>query len=108
MLIKRRKTLLERDKALYNGLLYSRIFLIKRNGVISGEKIKARPADKDLSSWTGLSRSGHVQILTVHPNCHVSDPKYAFSATFQYDSACFSWRNKNHSKITPNPTWYIK
>ena len=34
-------------------------------GVIS-EKVKAKTcfADKDLSSWTGLGRSGHVQIMT--------------------------------------------
>ena len=37
----------------------------KWKGVIS-EKIKAKTsfADKDLSSWTGLGRSGHVQITT--------------------------------------------
>ena len=33
------------------------------------EKIKAKTcfADKDLSSWTGLGRSGHVQITTFGP-----------------------------------------
>ena len=37
-------------------------------GVIS-ERIKAKTcfADKDLSSWTGLGRSGHVQITTFGP-----------------------------------------
>ena len=40
----------------------------KWKGVIS-EKIKAKTcfADKDLSSWTGLGRSGHVQITTFGP-----------------------------------------
>ena len=37
----------------------------KWKGVIS-EKINAKTcfADKDLSSWTGLGKSGHVQITT--------------------------------------------
>ena len=47
-----------------------------RKGVIS-EKIKAKTcfADKDLSSWTGLGRSGHVQVTTFGPIQHVSDSK---------------------------------
>ena len=45
-------------------------------GVIS-EKIKTKTcfADKDLSSWTGLGRSGHVQITTFGSISHVSGSK---------------------------------
>ena len=48
----------------------------KWKGVIS-EKIKAKTclANKDLSSWTGLGRSGHVQITTFGPIWHVSGSK---------------------------------
>ena len=51
----------------------------KWKGVIS-EKIKAKTcfADKDLSSWTGLGRSGHVQITTSGRIPHVSDQKLSF------------------------------
>ena len=51
----------------------------KWKGVIS-EKIKAKTcfADKDLSSWTGLGRSGHVQITTFGPIWHVSGSKLVF------------------------------
>ena len=55
-------------------------FVNKRwKGVIS-EKIKAKTcfADKDLSSWTGLGRSGHVQITTFGPILRVSDSKLGF------------------------------
>ena len=40
-------------------------------------KIKTKTcfADKDLSSWTGLGRSGHVQITTFGPIWHVSGSK---------------------------------
>ena len=48
-------------------------------GVISEEqKGKARFADKDLSSWTGLGRSGHVQIPTFGLTSHISGPKLTF------------------------------
>ena len=42
-------------------------------GVLS-EKIKPKTcfADKDLSSWTGLGRSGHVQIMTFHKISYLS------------------------------------
>ena len=45
-------------------------------GVIS-EKIKAKTCfvDKDLSSWTGLGRSGHVQITTFGKISHVLGSK---------------------------------
>ena len=48
----------------------------KWKGVFS-EKMKAKTcfADKDLSSWTGLGRSGHVQITTFGPIWHVSGSK---------------------------------
>ena len=45
-------------------------------GVLSEEKTgKTRFADKDLSSWTGLGRSGHVQITTFGPIWYVSGSK---------------------------------
>ena len=51
----------------------------KWKGVIS-EQIKAKTcfADKDLSSWTGLGRSGHVQITTFSQISHVSGSKMVF------------------------------
>ena len=58
---------------------HEKIINNKWKGVIS-EKIKAKTcfADKDLSSWTGLGRSGHVQITTFGPISHVSGPKLSF------------------------------
>ena len=41
-------------------------------------KRKARFADKDLSSWTGLGKSGHVQIPTFGPIPLASGPKLTF------------------------------
>ena len=43
-------------------------------------KIKAFPlvCSKYLSSWTGLGRSGHVQITTFGSISHVSGPKMVF------------------------------
>ena len=51
----------------------------KRKGVKS-EKIKVFPlvCSKYLSSWTGLGRSGHVQIMTFGPISHFSGPKIVF------------------------------
>ena len=48
-------------------------------GVIS-EKIKAKTcfADKDLSSWTGLGRSGHVQSQSFGRILHVLGSKFVF------------------------------
>ena len=70
------------------NLLYKRYDLIENDkfanrnwrGVISEEqkKRKACFADKDLSSWTGLGRSGHVQIPTFNPISHASGPKLTF------------------------------
>ena len=66
------------------NLLIKRMILQKNNksvtkkwkGVISG-KIKIFPlvCNKYLSSWTGLGRSGHVQITTFGPISRVSDSK---------------------------------
>ena len=51
----------------------------KREGVISGRKKgKARFADKDLSSWTGLGRSGHDRSQSFGQNSHNSGPKLIF------------------------------
>ena len=48
-----------------------------RKGVISG-KIFPLVCSKYLSSWTGLGKSGHVQITTFGPISHVSGPKLGF------------------------------
>ena len=52
----------------------------KTNDFIKSEKIKACPlvCSKYLSSWTGLGRSGHVQITTFGPISHVSGLKMVF------------------------------
>ena len=54
--------------------------LRKTDDFMKSEKIKAFPlvCSKCLSSWTGLGRSGHVQITTVGPISHVSGPKIGF------------------------------
>ena len=51
----------------------------KWKGVIS-EKIKAKTcfADKDLSSWTGKSRSGHDRSQSFVSISHVSGSKLTF------------------------------
>ena len=66
----------------------------KWKGVIS-EKIKAKTcfADKDLSSWTGLGRSGHVQITTFGPIWHVSGSKLTLWCHFQMVLHVFSSRS---------------
>ena len=48
-------------------------------GVIS-EKIKLKTcfADKDLSSWTGKSRSGHDRSQSFGSILHVSGPEIIF------------------------------
>ena len=47
---------------------------------VKSEKIEVFPlvCSKYLSSWTGLGRSGHVQITTFGPIWHVSGPKMVF------------------------------
>ena len=52
----------------------------KTDDFIKSEKIKAFPlaCSKYWSSWTGLGRSGHVQIMTFGPIWHVSGPKMVF------------------------------
>ena len=51
------------------------------NGVISEEeekKVEARFADKDLSSSTGLGKSGHVRMTSFGQISYVSGPKLTF------------------------------
>ena len=50
----------------------------KWKGVISGKKVFPLVCSKYLSSWTGLGRSGHVQITTLGPISHVLGSKLAF------------------------------
>ena len=47
---------------------------------VKSEKIKVFPlvCSKYLSSWTGLGRSGHVQITTFGQILHVSGSKLVF------------------------------
>ena len=54
--------------------------LNKNNDFIKSEKIEVFPlvCSKYLSSWTGLGRSGHVQITTFGQISHVSGPKIIF------------------------------
>ena len=48
-------------------------------GLVSEEKKgKACFAHKDLSSWTGLGKSGHVRSQSLGPISHVSNPKPSF------------------------------
>ena len=52
----------------------------KTDDFIKSEKIKAYPlvCSKDLSSWTGLGRSGHDGSQTFGPISHVSGPEMVF------------------------------
>ena len=62
-------------------MFYDKYKVTNKNGkgVTSGEKKKeARFADKALSSWTGLGRSGHVQITTFHQFSHISGLEITF------------------------------
>ena len=54
-------------------------FVNKKENVKS-ENIKVFPlvCSKYLSSWTGLGKSGHVQITTFNKMLHVSGPKLSF------------------------------
>ena len=68
------------------------------------KKAKTCFADKDLSSWTGLGRSGHVQITTFGPISHLSDSKLKFLTKFLDDSVWFLLENlKKHVFSTKNP-----
>ena len=49
----------------------------KLKGAISGKTFPL-VCSKYLSSWTGLGRSGHVQITTFGPIWHVSGPEMVF------------------------------
>ena len=50
---------------------------------------KSHPADRNLSSWTGLGRSGHVQSQSFGLISHVSGPKLVLLTKFLDDSAWF-------------------
>ena len=50
----------------------------RRKGVILQKKIFPLVCSKYLSSWTGLGRSGHVQIPTLGQILHLSNPKLVF------------------------------
>ena len=55
-------------------------FVSKKWKGVTSEKIKVFPlvCSKYLSSWTGLGRSGHIQITTFGPISHVSGPTMGF------------------------------
>ena len=53
-----------------------------KGGILKNKKKEACFADKDLSSWTGFGRSGHVQIPTFGIISHVSGPKLTFGGNF--------------------------
>ena len=55
-------------------------FVYKKWKDVISEKIKAKTcfADKDLSSWTGKSRSGHDRSQSFGSISHVSGPKLSF------------------------------
>ena len=63
-------------------------------GVISEEKEKGKTcfADKDLSSWTGLGRSGLVRSQSFGSISHASGPKTAFLSNFIMVLHGFAWR----------------
>ena len=69
-------------------------------GVISeGKKGEARFADKDLSSWTGPGRSGHVRSQSLGPISHVSDPKLNFSGNFIMVLHGFMWKSSKNAVL---------
>ena len=77
----------------------------KWKGVIS-VKIKAKNcfADKDLFSWTGLGRAGHVQITTVGLIWHGFGFSIRFLTKLIDDSVwCLPEKLKNHITLTANP-----
>ena len=51
--------------------------LLVNNGRFEFSEQK-HPADKDLSSWAGLGRSGNVQITTFGTISHIPGPKLSF------------------------------
>ena len=55
-------------------------FVNKKKKGVKSEKIKIFPlvCSKYLSSWTGLGRSGHVQITTFGKISHVRVHKWYF------------------------------
>ena len=74
----------------------------KWKGVIS-EKLKAKTcvADQDLSSWTGLGRSGHVQITTFWSNLARFGLKIRCLMKFINDSAWFLLEKLKNHIISP-------
>ena len=50
----------------------------KENGKLIKIKVFPLVCSKYLSSWTGLGRSGHVQITTFGSISHVSGPEIVF------------------------------
>ena len=60
-----------------NDLIQNNGFANEKDNVIY-EKMNTCFADKDLSSWTGLGRSGHVRSQSFGPIWHVSGPKMIF------------------------------
>ena len=74
----------------------------KGKGVISERKNKgkAKPADKDLSFWTGTGQvldswaaTGHVQIQPFHEISRVSGLEIAFCCNFIIVLHGFGWRS---------------
>ena len=63
-----------------SNLIKNNKFANKKWKRVISEKMKAKTcfADKDLSSWTGLGKSGHVQITTFGPILHVLGSKFVF------------------------------
>ena len=57
------------------------------------KKKEACFADKDLSSWTGLGRSGHDRSQSFGQISHVSGLKLSFWCNFQMILHGFAWRN---------------
>ena len=62
---------------------------------VKSEKMKVFPlvCSKYLSSWTGLGRSGHVQITTSGPISQVSGPEMVFWQNFIMILHHFCWRS---------------
>ena len=71
----------------------------------NSEKVKMKTcfADKDLSSWTGLGRSGHVQIPTFGSISHFSGRKLIVLGNFQTVVHGLAWRSsKKHYFFNEN------
>ena len=64
----------------------------KTNDYIKSQKIKAFPlvCSKYLSSWTGLGRSGHVQITTFGSISHVRVQNWVFDEISKWFCMAFA------------------